>query len=111
MEAVGRIEDASLDINTIGLYDVDLERERIENGIKSISFKAGDKHGFSRGVEYGIEQGLERGIEQGIERGLEQGSTKERTSIISAMLNNGMSQEEISKMTGIPIKEVKSVKL
>ncbi len=91
MEAVGRIEEASLDINTIGLYDADLERERIENGIRSISFKAGDKHGF--------------------ERGLEQGSTKERTSIISAMLNNGMSQEEISKMTGIPIKEVKSLKL
>ena len=91
MEAVGRIEEASLDINTIGLYDADLERERIENGIKSISFKAGDKRGF--------------------ERGLEQGSTKERTSIISAMLNNGMSQEEISKMTGIPIKEVKSLKL
>mgnify|MGYP004530454537 CR=1 FL=1 len=86
MEAVERIKEASLDINTIGLYDADLERERIENGIKSISFKAGDKHGFSRGVEYGIEQGLERGIEQGIERGLEQGSTKERTSIISACL-------------------------
>ena len=99
MEAVGRIKEASLDINTIGLYDADLERERIENGIRSVSFKAG------------IERGIEQGIEQGIERGLEQGSTKERISIISAMLNNGMSQEEISRMTGIPIKEVKSVKL
>ena len=87
MEAVGRIKEASLDINTIGLYDADLERERIENGIRSISFKAG------------------------IERGLEQGSTKERISIISAMLNNGMSQEEISRMTGIPIKEVKAIRI
>ena len=94
MEAVGRIKEASLDINTIGLYDADLERERIENGIRSISFKSGDKHGFSRGVEYGLEQG----------------STKERISIISAMLNNGFSQEEISKITNIPIKEVKTVK-
>ena len=66
MEAVGRIKEASLDINTIGLYDADLERERIENGIRSISFKAG------------------------IERGLEQGSTKERISIISTMLGNGI---------------------
>ena len=39
METVGRIKEASLDINTIGLYDADLERERIENGIRSISFK------------------------------------------------------------------------
>ena len=83
MEAVGRIKEASLDINTIGLYDADLERERIENGIRSVSFKAG----------------------------IEQGSTKERISIISAMLNNGMSQEEVTRMTGIPIKEVKAIKL
>ena len=78
-EAVERIKEASLDINTIGLYDADLERKRIENGIRSISFKAG--------------------IEQ------------ERVSIISAMLNNGMSQEEVTRMTGIPIKEVKAIKL
>ena len=91
MEAVGRIKEASLDINTIGLYDADLERERIENGIRSISFKAG--------------------LERGIERGLEQGSTKERISIISTMLNNGISQEEVTKMTGIPIKEVKAIRI
>ena len=95
METVGRIKEASLDINTIGLYDADLERERIENGIRSISFKAG----------------IERGLEQGLERGLEQGSTKERISIISAMLNNGISQEEVTKMTGIPIKEVKAIRI
>ena len=103
MEAVGRIKEASLDINTIGLYDADLERERIENGIRSISFKAG--------IERGLEQGLERGLEQGLERGLEQGSTKERISIISTMLNNGISQEEVTKMTGIPIKEVKAIRI
>ena len=103
MKAVGRIKEASLDINTIGLYDADLERERIENGIRSISFKAG--------IERGLEQGLERGLEQGLERGLEQGSTKERISIISTMLNNGISQEEVTKMTGIPIKEVKAIRI
>ena len=95
METVGRIKEASLDINTIGLYDADLERERIENGIRSISFKAG----------------IKRGLEQGLERGLEQGSTKERISIISTMLNNGISQEEVTKMTGIPIKEVKAIRI
>ena len=87
MKTVGRIKEASLDINTIGLYDADLERERIENGIRSISFKAG------------------------IKRGLEQGNVEKQTSIISTMLGNGISQEEISRMTGIPIKEVKAIKL
>ena len=107
MEAVGRIREASLDINTIGLYDADLEREKIENGIRNVSFKAGEQHGFNRGVEQGIEQGLERGIECGIE----QGSMQKQTAIISAMLNNGFSQEEISKITNIPIKEVKAIGL
>ena len=95
METVGRIKEASLDINTIGLYDADLERERIENGIRSISFKAG----------------IERGLEQGLERGLEQGNVEKQTSIISTMLGNGISQEEISRMTGIPIKEVKAISI
>ena len=87
MKTVRRIREASLDINTIGLYDADLERERIENGIRSISFKAG------------------------IERGLEQGNVEKQTSIISTMLGNGISQEEISRMTGIPIKEVKAIRI
>ena len=72
-----------------------MERERIENGIRSISFKAG----------------IKRGLEQGLERGLEQGNVEKQTSIISTMLGNGISQEEISRMTGIPIKEVKAIKL
>ena len=95
MKTVGRIKEASLDINTIGLYDADLEHERIENGIRSISFKAG----------------IERGLEQGLERGLEQGNVEKQTSIISTMLGNGISQEEISRMTGIPIKEVKAIRI
>jgi hypothetical protein len=36
---------------------------------------------------------------------------KGQTSIITAMLNNGMSQEEISRMTGIKLKEIKKMGL
>ena len=35
---------------------------------------------------------------------------QKQTTIISAMLNNELSQEKISKITNIPIKEVKTVK-
>lgn len=41
---------------------------------------------------------------------IERGSMQKQTTIISSMLNNGLSQEEISKITNIPIKEVKMVK-
>ena len=76
----------------------ELMKEEIEEELKKNRDKA-------------IQEGLAQGLEQGLERGLEQGSTKERISIISAMLNNGISQEEVTKMTGIPIKEVKAIKL
>ena len=36
---------------------------------------------------------------------------KGQTSIITAMLNNGMSQEEISRMSGIKLAEIKKMGL
>ena len=48
--------------------------------------------------------------QHGFNCGIERGSMQKQTTIISSMLNNGLSQEEISKITNIPIKEVKMVK-
>ena len=39
------------------------------------------------------------------------GRQKGRLSIINALLNNGMSQEEISRMTGIPLEKVNKMGL
>ncbi len=52
-----------------------------------------------------LEIGIEKGIEQGIEKGIEQS----RTEIIRNMLNNGLSSEEVTKVTQIPLDIVKEV--
>ncbi len=61
------------------------------------------KNWCSKGREEGIELGRKEGIELGREEGIELGREEERLSIISTLLNNGMSQEEIIKMTGISL--------
>ena len=52
---------------------------------------------------------LEIGIEKGIEQGIEQGIKQSRTEIIQNMLKNGLSSEEVSEVTQIPLDDVKDV--
>ena len=52
---------------------------------------------------------LEIGIEKGIEQGIEQGIKQSRTEIIQNMLNSGLSSEEVSEVTQIPLDVVKEV--
>lgn len=48
-------------------------------------------------------------LEIGIEKGIEQGIEQSRTEIIQNMLNSGLSSEEISKVTQVPLDVVKEV--
>ena len=48
-------------------------------------------------------------LEIGIEKGIEQGIEQSRTEIIRNMLNSGLSSEEVSEVTQIPLDVVKEV--
>ena len=91
MEAVEKIKEATFDINTIGLYDAEKDRKWKEEAK----------------IDYAKKMGREEGREEGIELGREE----ERSSIISTLLDNGMSKEEVTKMTGIPLEKVKKMGL
>ena len=99
MEVVEKIKEATFDINTIGLYDAEKDRKWKEEA--KLAYR--EKIGVQKGREEGIELGRKEGIELGREEGIELGREEERLSIISTLLNNGMSQEEIFKMTGISL--------
>ena len=71
MEAVEKIKEATFDINTIGLYDVEKDRKWKEEAKIAYAEK----------------------------------------KIITALLNNGMNKEEVTKMTGIPLEKVKQMGL
>ena len=79
MEAVERIKDATFDINTIGLYDAELDRK----------WKEEAKIAYYNKIAK------------------EDGREEEQSSIITNMLNNGITPIKITEMTGIPLEKIK----
>ena len=78
------------DAYTIGLYDEEEERRRIENSIK-ITAKA---------------QGLKQGLKQGVKQGIKQGASNEKKSIAKSMLDKKMDIPLISELTGLSQKQI-----
>ncbi len=78
------------DAYTIGLYDEEEERRRIENSIK-ITAK---------------EQGLKQGLKQGIKQGFEQGAKEREKSIAKNLLEIGIPTNDIIKATGLSKKQI-----
>ena len=91
MEAVERIKDATFDINTIGLYDAELDRKWKEEAK----------------IAYYNKIAKEDGREEGRKEGREEG----QFSIISTMLKNGITPKKIIEMTGISLEKIKKMGL
>ena len=71
------------------------------------------QEGYGVGEDVGEARGLKRGQKIGMERGqklgMERGQMLERTNIIGSLSNRGLSNEEISNITSIPIEEVERI--
>ena len=74
MEAVERIKDATFDINTIGLYDAELDRKWKEEAKIAYYNKIAKEDGRNEGLKEGREEG--------------------QFSIISTMLKNGITPKK-----------------
>ena len=71
--------------------------------------KRGQKIGMERGQKLGMERGQKIGMERGQKIGMERGQMLERTNIIGSLSNRGLSNDEISNITSIPIEEVERI--
>ena len=71
--------------------------------------KRGQKIGMERGQKLGMERGQKIGMEHGQKIGMERGRMLERTNIIGSLSNRGLSNDEISNITSIPIEEVERI--
>ena len=91
MEAFERIKDATFDINTIGLYDAELDRKWKEEAK----------------IAYYNKIAKEDGREEGRKEGREEG----QFSIISTMLKNGITPKKVIEMTGISLEKIKKMGL
>jgi predicted transposase/invertase (TIGR01784 family) len=50
-----------------------------------------------------------RGMERGMQQGIEKGKRQEKYTLIVNMHKNGISIEQISKMTNMSVKDVKNI--
>ena len=67
------------------------------------------QEGYGVGEDVGEARGMELGMERGQKIGMERGQMLERTNIISSLSNSGLSNDEISNITSIPIEEVERI--
>ena len=81
MEVANELKRLTNDAYTIGLYDEEEERRRIENSIK-ITAK-------------------EQGHKQGVKQGIKQGASNEKKSIAKNLLKDGLPIPKVCEYTGL----------
>ena len=69
----------------------------------------GLRKGLRKGIEKGRMEGIEEGRMEGIEEGMEKGIEKGRKEVIVNMLKKKVDTAFISKVTGLPTKEIKKL--
>jgi predicted transposase/invertase (TIGR01784 family) len=78
------------------------EKEMLEENYQRNRLEATKEEAEKRGMEEGVKKGIEQGIEQG---------TKQRNvEIAKNLLSLKLSKEDISKATGLSIKEIEALK-
>lgn len=82
------------------------EREAYENHLKWLRIEANTLKkyhalGVDEGITIGIDKGITIGIDKGITIGVDQGKTEAIVKIVKAMLDDGISINKISQLTGM----------
>ena len=98
-------EDGSYDVKAF--YEHRLIDEYQEG--YGVGEDVGEARGLKRGQKIGMERGQKIGMERGQKIGMERGRMLERTNIIGSLSNRGLSNDEISNITSIPIEEVEKI--
>lgn len=82
-----------------------------ENSAKYYAREQGLKEGRREGKKIGIEEGRKKGREVGREEGRQEGARQKQLEIAKEMLKNGISIEQISKITKLTIQEIEKLKV
>ncbi|MDF4243048.1 hypothetical protein [Prevotella sp. B2-R-102] len=64
------------------------------------------KNSIDTALEKGREEGLAKGLEKGREEGMAKGMEKEKISTARRLLSMGLSEEQVSTATELPLEEI-----
>ena len=82
----------------------------IEKGMAQ-GMAQGIEKGIAQGIDKGMAQGIEKGMAQGIEKGMAQGALREKLFLAKKLLDKGLSLQEVSELTNLPVDELQEASL
>ena len=88
--------------------DTALEKGREEGMAKGL--EKGMAKGLEKGREEGMAKGMEKGLAKGLEKGREEGMEKEKLSTARRLLSMGLSEEQVSTATELPLEEIQKLR-
>jgi len=65
---------------------------------------------LEKGREEGMAKGLEKGLAKGLEKGREEGMEKEKIATARRLLSMGLSEEQVSTATELPLEEIQKLR-
>ena len=84
------------------------KQEGLAEGIE-IGMEKGMKQGMEKGMKQGMEKGMKQGIKQGMEKGRAEGKHEANTKTAQRLLAMGLSAEQVSKATQLPLETIKNL--
>ena len=88
------------------LYDEDIKNMRDIYATRKFDEKKGMEIGMAKGMAKGMEKGMAKGMEIGIAKGME----KEKLATARRLLSMGLSEEQVSTVTELPLEEIQKLK-
>ena len=67
------------------------------------------REGLAEGIEIGREKGMKEGMEKGMEKGRAEGKHEANTETAQRLLAMGLSAEQVSKATQLPLEIIKNL--
>ena len=87
-------------------YEDSLKAYRdVKNSIDT-ALEKGREEGMAKGLEKGREEGMAKGLEKGREEGME----KEKISTARRLLSMGLSEEQVSTATELPLEKIQNLR-
>ena len=84
------------------------KQEGLAEGIE-IGREKGMKEGMEKGMAKGMEKGMAKGMEKGMEKGRAEGKHEANTETAQRLLAMGLSAEQVSKATQLPLEIIKNL--
>ena len=68
------------------------------------------KNSIDTALEKGREEGMAKGMAEGMEKGMAKGMEKEKLSTACRLLSMGLSDEQVSTATELPLEEIQKLR-